>query len=197
LTDPEAQPDPNAETNPWRTLSRREVYRNPWIAVREDEVIRPDGHPGIYGVVEFIHCAVGVLAVESDGSIWLVGQYRYPTESYSWEVPEGGCAPGESELEAAVRELREETGLTASRIELLAVSHLSNSVTNEKAVIFRATGLDTGPRSPEGTERLQVRRVPFDEAFEEMKRGAITDSMTVIALLHEALRRRTTREDGS
>jgi 8-oxo-dGTP pyrophosphatase MutT (NUDIX family) len=189
---------PDPEANPWRTIGRREVYRNPWIAVREDAVIRPDGQPGVYGVVEFVNCAVGVLAVEeSDGSIWLVGQYRYPIDAYSWEIPEGGCAPGESELDAALRELREETGLTAARTEILAVAHLSNSVSDEKAMIFRATGLSPGPKTPEGTERLQVRRVPFDEAFEAMNRGVITDSMTVIALLHEALRRRTTRDEGS
>jgi 8-oxo-dGTP pyrophosphatase MutT (NUDIX family) len=182
--------DPEHEhANPWKTLSRRPVYENAWIAVREDQVIRPDGTPGIYGVVHFKNVAVGVLPVDEQGRVWLVGQYRYPLDIYSWEIPEGGCPSGETCEQTALRELREETGLCAGHLELLVRAHLSNSVSDEVAFIFRATDLRPGPSAPEGTERLRVRRVEWAEAWDMLKRGEITDSMSVIALLHEAVRR--------
>lgn len=177
------------DENPWVTLDRRTVYENPWIRVHEDRVIRPDGHPGIYGVVDFKNLAIGVLPVDEHGRIWLVGQYRYPLGQYSWEIPEGGGHDDESPEEAARRELREETGLIADHLEFLAEVHLSNSVCNERARIYRATGLQTGRNDPEGSERLQVRRVDWEEAWAMFRKGEITDSMTVIALLDEALRR--------
>jgi 8-oxo-dGTP pyrophosphatase MutT (NUDIX family) len=176
-------------SNPWTTLSRQPVYENPWIAVHEDAVIRPDGRPGIYGVVHFKNVAVGVLPVDEQGRVWLVGQYRYTLELYSWEIPEGGGPLGEPPEETARRELREETGLAAGRLELLATAHLSNSVSDEIAYIYRATELRAGPSDPEGSERLQVRRVEWDEAWTMLRRGEITDAMSVIALLHEAIRR--------
>jgi 8-oxo-dGTP pyrophosphatase MutT (NUDIX family) len=184
--------DPD-HSNPWTTLDSRVVYDNPWIAVREDRVIRPDGRPGIYGVVQFKNRAIGVLPVDAEGRIWLVGQYRYPLHQYSWEIPEGGGPPDEPVEESARRELREETGLEAGRLELIATAHLSNSVSDELAYIFRATELRPGASAPEGTERLQVRLVEWAEAWEMLRRGEITDSMSVIALLHEAVRRTTTR----
>ena len=176
-----------SEENPWTTLSSRAIYENPWIAVREDQVIRPDGAPGIYGVVHYKHRAIGVLPVDDQGCIWLVGQYRYPLGRYSWEIPEGGGRPDESTEETARRELREETGLVARRLEPMLVSHLSNCVSDEVAYLFRATGLEQGPSAPEGTERLHVRRVEWDEAWRMFQTGAITDSLSVMALLHEAL----------
>jgi 8-oxo-dGTP pyrophosphatase MutT (NUDIX family) len=177
------------EANPWTTCVSRSVYDNPWIAVREDDVIRPDGRPGIYGVVHFKNQAIGVLPVEADGSVWLVGQYRYPLNAYSWEIPEGGCPEGEEPIEAARRELREETGLLAEHWEWLGPVHLSNSVSDEVGGVFRATGLTPGASEPDGSERLQVRRVPWDEAWRMLREGQITDSLSVIALLHEAVRR--------
>jgi 8-oxo-dGTP pyrophosphatase MutT (NUDIX family) len=183
-------PDPVDEhANPWQTLSSRPVYENAWIAVREDQVIRPDGAPGIYGVVHFKNDAIGVLPVDADGHVYLVGQYRYTLNFYSWEIPEGAGAPGETREQTAHRELREETGLTAGHLELLGRAHLSNSVSDELATIFRATQLSPGPSAPEGTERLRVRRVEWAEAWHMLKRGEITDSMSVIALLYEAVRR--------
>jgi 8-oxo-dGTP pyrophosphatase MutT (NUDIX family) len=179
----------HAPHNPWTTRASRPVYENPWIAVREDDVIRPDGRPGIYGVVHFKNRAIGVLPVEDDGSVWLVGQYRYPLNAYSWEIVEGGGAEGEDMQEAARRELREETGLAAEHWEWLGPVHLSNSVSDESGGVFRATGLSHGDSEPEGSERLQVRRVPWDEAWRMLRAGQITDSLSVIALLHEAVRR--------
>lgn len=175
--------------NPWVTSSRRPVYDNPWISVREDRVLRPDGSPGIYGVVHFKNRAIGVLPVEDDGAIWLVGQHRYPLGAFSWEIPEGGCPDGETPEAAARRELSEETGLSAAILERMLVSHLSNSVSDEEAIIFRASGLTAGEARPEATERLHVRRVAWSEAWGMIERGEITDSMSVIALLHEQIRR--------
>lgn len=183
--------DPS-EANPWTTLHRRPIYENPWIAVREDQVLRPDGQTGIYGVVHFKNRAIGVLPVEDDGSIHLVGQFRYPLGMYSWEIPEGGGPLDEAPEAAARRELIEETGLTAERLEPLGGPvHLSNSVSDEVAYLFRATGLTPGPSSPDGTERLRHRRVSFAEAWAMLERAEITDSLSVLAILREAVRRGT------
>src|SRR3712207_4165057 len=105
--------------NPWKTVDSRTVYDNPWINVREDQVIRPDGAPGIYGVVHMKNQAIAVLPMDKDGSIYLVGQYRYTLNAYSWEIPEGGSPEGEDPLETAQRELLEETGLVAASWKLL------------------------------------------------------------------------------
>jgi 8-oxo-dGTP pyrophosphatase MutT (NUDIX family) len=190
---PPAQPEPGPDrSNPWKTLSSRPVYENAWIRVREDQVLRPDGLPGIYGVVHFKNRAVGVLPVDYRGGIWLVGQYRYPLDAYSWEIPEGGSPETESPETTARRELREETGLTAGRLELVATAHLSNSVSDEIGYVFRATDLIEGAVEPEGTERIVVQRFDWEEAWAMLGRGEITDSLSVIALLHEAVRRRET-----
>jgi 8-oxo-dGTP pyrophosphatase MutT (NUDIX family) len=188
--DPNAAPPSAADrSNPWTTVSTRVVYENPWIAVREDQVLRPDGQPGIYGVVHFKNQAVGVLPVDADGAVWLVGQHRYPLDAYSWEIPEGGSPMGEAPEETAIRELKEETGLTAGTIELVATSHLSNSVSDEIAYLYRATNLTPGPDEPEGSEKLEAKRFTWAEAWSMLERGEITDAMSVIALYHEAVRR--------
>jgi 8-oxo-dGTP pyrophosphatase MutT (NUDIX family) len=187
---PAGDPPPRSDqVNPWTLLASRTVYDNAWIRVREDEVVRPDGLPGIYGVVHFKNRAVGVLPVDSDGGIWLVGQYRYPLQAYSWEIPEGGGPESEAPEETARRELREETGLTANHLELIATVHLSNSVSDELGYVFRATELTPGPDEPHGTEPLTVRRLDWKQAARMLFEGEITDSLSVIALLHEAVRR--------
>lgn len=186
-----SEPD---RSNPWTTLSSRLIYQNPWISLREDQVRRPDGQDGIYGVVHFKNRAVGVLPVDDRGRVWLVGQHRYPLAAYSWEIPEGGCPESETPEATARRELREETGLAAGRLELIATAHLSNSVSDEIGYVFRATDLTEGSSAPEGCERIDVRRMEWEEVREMLRRGEITDSLSVIALLHEALRR---LEDGA
>jgi 8-oxo-dGTP pyrophosphatase MutT (NUDIX family) len=177
---------PEETTSPWRTVSSRRVYENPWISVREDQVVRPDGEPGIYGVVHYKNVAVGILAVEDD-HVYLVGQYRYPLERYSWEIPEGGCPEGEEPLRAAQRELKEETGLEATSWQRLGEAYLSNSVADEYAVWFLATGLTAGEVTPEGTEKISVRRVPLREALEMALDGTITDALSIVALTSYAL----------
>jgi len=175
-------PDEEEQINPWRTLRSRLVYDNPWIMVREDEVLRPDGRPGIYGVVQYKNIAVGILPVDGQ-DVYLVGQYRYTLGRYSWEIPEGGCPFGEDPLAAAKRELREETGLEAAKWRLAGEAHLSNSVSDERALWFIATGLSLGESRPEGTERLQVRRVPFAEALRMAFAGEITDALSLLAIM--------------
>jgi 8-oxo-dGTP pyrophosphatase MutT (NUDIX family) len=178
---------PEDTRNPWQTVSSKQVYENPWISVREDRVVRPDGEPGIYGVVHYKNTAVGVLAIEDD-HVYLVGQYRYPLEMYSWEIPEGGCPEGEEPLSAARRELWEETGLRAARWRKLGEAYLSNSVADEYAVWFLATGLVSGEGRPEGTEKLSVRRVPLREARAMALDGTITDALSLVAITSYALK---------
>jgi 8-oxo-dGTP pyrophosphatase MutT (NUDIX family) len=173
--------------NPWKRISTRQVYDNPWVSVREDAVVRPDGQPGIYGVVHFKNIAVGVLAVENE-ELYLVGQYRYMLERYSWEIPEGGCPAGEDPLEAAKRELEEETGLRACRWVRLGGAYLSNSVTDEFAVWYLAEELEHGEPRPDGTERLLVRRVGLKDALEMTISGEITDALSMLAIMQLHLR---------
>jgi len=169
--------------NPWTTLSREVCYENRWIRVWHHDVLTPAGRQGVYGVVEFRSTAVGVVPVDDDGCTWLVGQYRYPLDRFSWEIPEGGAAPDADPAAEALRELEEETGLAAGHVTELMRMHLSNSVTTESAVAFVAWGLAQGDSAPEETEELSVRRVPLREAFEMAMDGRITDSLSIAALM--------------
>jgi 8-oxo-dGTP pyrophosphatase MutT (NUDIX family) len=171
-------------SNPWQTIATRIVYENPWISVREDQVIRPDGAPGIYGVVEFKNIGIGIVPLDDAGNVHLIGQYRYTLHAYSWEIPEGGCPENEEPLAAAQRELLEETGLEARAWRLMGRAHLSNSVTDEIVMWYLATELIHGKADPEGTEKLEHRSVPFDEAVQMIERGEITDALSILALLH-------------
>ena len=171
--------------------SRRVAYENAWITVWHDEVSRPDGSPGIYGVVHFENLATGVVAIDDDDRIALVGQHRYTLDRDSWEIPEGGVAPTETPLDGIKRELREETGLEATYWHELCRLDLSNSVTDETAVLFVATGLRYGEAAPEPTESLTVRWVPFAEAVAMTRDGRITDVLSVVAILRLALDRAT------
>ncbi|HWN80524.1 MAG TPA: NUDIX hydrolase [Candidatus Udaeobacter sp.] len=175
---------PGEARGPWRRLASRLTYENAWIRVREDQVLRPDTQPGIYGVVEVKSIATGVVPLDAEQHTYLVGQYRYPLDEYSWEIPEGGGAPEVDPRLAAERELREETGLVAGTWDFLARVHLSNSITDEVGFVYVARDLrQAGPSTPEGTEELEVRRLPFAEALEMALAGRITDSLSVIGLL--------------
>ncbi|HAE13615.1 MAG TPA: DNA mismatch repair protein MutT [Bacteroidetes bacterium] len=175
------------EHNPWTTLQREEQYRNNWIQVEEHQVLNPAGNPGIYGVVRFAAYAIGIIPVDTFGNTWLVGQYRYPLEAYSWEIPEGGGNKNDTPERSALRELQEETGVMAGRLELLAHLHTSNSVTDEEAFIYLATDLTEGQSSPEETESLQIRKLPLTEAIQMAMDGRITDAMSVAGLLKAKL----------
>jgi 8-oxo-dGTP pyrophosphatase MutT (NUDIX family) len=169
--------------------SRRVAYENPWLTVWHDEVTRPDGSPGIYGVVHFANVAVGVVALDADDRIVLVGQHRYTLDAMAWEIPEGGVPMAEDPLEGARRELREETGVTAATWHELGRMDLSNSVTDERAVMFLATDLTLGPAALDPTEVLEVRWVAFDEALAMCLDGRITDAISVAAIQRVALAR--------
>jgi 8-oxo-dGTP pyrophosphatase MutT (NUDIX family) len=173
--------------NPWRVLSRTAVYENEWIRVDHHEVLGPAGGPGVYGTVHFKYHATGVVPIDEKGNVILVGQYRFPLGAYSWEIPEGGGLKDVPLLESAQRELREECGLVArSWTEILGMD-LSNSVTDERSVVFLAWELFETPAQPDETEQLQIARMPFWDAVDRVKRGEIRDSMSVAALLRVAL----------
>ncbi len=173
---------PGERIGPWTRVSSRPIYENPWIAVREDAVVHPDGKPGIYGVVHFKNRAVAVVPLDAEGRVVLVGQHRYPLDSYSWEIPEGGCPEGERPEEAAARELREETGYTAGRWDSLGTLTLSNSSTDETGHLYLARDLRPGEAEPEGSEQLRLKTVPWEVAYRMAMEGEIVDSLSVAAL---------------
>ena len=169
--------------NPWQTLGSRMVYKNPWLSIREDRVIRPDGSEGIYGVVD-TRIATGVVALSPDQDIFLVGQYRYPTKMYSWEIIEGGTDDGEDPLSAAKRELEEEAGLVADTWSQLGGEiHLSNCITSERCYIYLAEGLRNVKACPEGTEVLTIKKLPFADALAMVDSGEIVDAVSIMGIL--------------
>ena len=169
------------KNNPWILLSSEKKYENPWISVTEHQVLNPAGGKGIYGVIHFKNLAVGVVPFEK-GQIWLVGQYRFPLETYSWEIPEGGGPAGETPEDTAKRELKEETGLEAKTITPLLEMDISNSVSDEKAIVFLATGLKAGKAMPDETEELKIVKISLEDAYERVERHEIRDSLTVAAI---------------
>lgn len=167
---------------PWTVLGTKQVYSNPWITVREDQVICPDGSAGIYGVVE-PRLATGVLAITPSKEIYLVGQYRYAMEQYSWEIIEGGVDDGEEPLAAAKRELREEAGIVAARFEPFGDEvHLSNCHSSERAFLFLAQDLTEVEAEPDYNEDLSVKRVTIAEALRMADSGEIKDALSLVAL---------------
>lgn len=173
--------------NPWKIISEKNVYDNPWIDLTHHEVINPSGNPGIYGKVHFKNIAIGVLPLDDDMNTYLVGQYRFPINQYSWEMPEGGGPLGIDPLESAKRELLEETGLKARKWFELQRLHLSNSVSDESGIIYLAHGLEQHEAEPEETEQLMIRKVPFSEVYRMVCDSEITDSLTVAAVLRVQL----------
>jgi 8-oxo-dGTP pyrophosphatase MutT (NUDIX family) len=188
MPDDSANDEP-VRNGPWTRHARRVAYDNAWVTVWHDEVTRPDGQPGIYGLVHFANLAVGVVVLDDDDRVLLVGQHRYPLDAMSWEIPEGGVPADESALDGAVRELREETGVEAGDWRELARLHLSNSVSDESAVLFAARAVTHGVAEPDGTEELEVRWVPFEEVLAMTLEGTITDAMTVCGIERLALLR--------
>ncbi|RZK34564.1 MAG: NUDIX hydrolase [Hymenobacter sp.] len=169
--------------NPWQTLSTAPKYQNPWIQVREDQVLNPKGGAGIYGVVSMQNKAIGIIPVDADGNTWLVGQYRYTLNEYSWEIPMGGGLLDVPAVESAQRELREETGLLAARWTRISRLHTSNSVTDEEGFVFLAEDLTQADWEPEETEDLRLWKLPLAQAIELVMSDKITDAISVAGLL--------------
>lgn len=169
--------------NPWKRTGSRPIYENPWFSFREDSVIRPDGSPGIYGVLE-IGTSAGIVAVNEQDQIMLVGQWRYIHGKYSWEIPTGGIeGENESPLDVAKRELQEETGLSAKRWEALGTIDNSNGATDDVAHLFYASDLTQTTQNLDATEDITTRWVDFDEAFQMVMDGQITESCSVASIL--------------
>ena len=178
---PDTKPGPS-EDNPWRILDSSARYDNAWITVTHHDVLKPNGEPGIYGTVHFKNLAIGIIVLDEEMNTWLVGQYRFPLGRYTWEIPEGGGDLAVDPLLSAQRELKEEAGIEAREWRLIQRMELSNSVTDELAFLFLATGLSYGDAAPEETELLTQRRMPFGEAYAMVQDGRITDSLSVAAI---------------
>jgi len=174
--------DNTTYNNPWKVLGETNIYNNAWIQVTHYDVLNPAGSNGIYGKVHFKNKAIGIVPIDQDGNTYLVGQYRFTIEEYSWEIPEGGGPLEEEALSAAQRELLEETGLKASYWQQIGEAHLSNSVTDELAVFFVAMNLTQHEAEPEETEQLVVKKVPLITAFEMVEKGIIKDGLSILCL---------------
>jgi 8-oxo-dGTP pyrophosphatase MutT (NUDIX family) len=170
------------QISPWKIVNEETVYDNKWISLIHHNVINPSGGEGIYGKVHFKNTAIGIVPVDSEMNTYLVGQFRFPLNKYSWEIPEGGCPVNENPLLGAKRELLEETGLKAEKWHVIGTSHLSNSVTDENCVMYLATELSQHQAMPEETEQLKVKKISLREAFDMVNDGEITDAVSVIAL---------------
>ena len=170
--------------NPWKTLSSKEIYDNPWIQVTEHEVLNPGGGNSVYGKVTFKNLAIGIIPLDENLNTWIVGQHRYTLNEHSWEIPMGGGPLKQDVLESAKRELKEETGLVGENWELILKIHTSNSVTDEVGYIFLARELTEGQNNLEETEQdLEVRKIHLKEALNMIDRYEITDALSVAGIL--------------
>jgi ADP-ribose pyrophosphatase YjhB (NUDIX family) len=176
-----------ANQNFWQTIGSQVVYQNPYFSVREDTVIRPDGKPGMYAVVEKSP-SVFVVALTEANEVYLIGQYRYTTQRYSWELPAGGT-DGENALQAAQRELQEETGLVSDNWEEAGSYNPLNGSVNTTAYVYVARNVKqtmSHQQEEEGitsTVALPVRRV-----FEMILSGEISDGETIASLTKVVLK---------
>lgn len=173
--------------NPWTTLTSEKIYDSPWIGLTKHEVLNPNGNPGTYSVVHFKNLAIGILPLDNDYNTWIVGQYRYPINQYSWEIPEGGGNHDVPPLDSAKRELHEETGITANKWTKIQEVHMSNSASDEFGILYIAQDLSFGESEPEDDEQLVVRKLHFNELYQMVESGEITDSLTVITVLKAKL----------
>ena len=169
--------------NPWKKVSGKEVYDNPWISVEEHQVINPSGNPGIYGKVHFKNKALGIVPLDENWNTWLVGQYRYTLDEYSWEIPMGGGPIERDMLESAQRELKEETGITAEYWKQILRIHTSNSATDEEGFVYVARDLSFGDTAFEDTEDLKIWKLPFEDAVRLVMENKITDSLSIAGIL--------------
>jgi len=175
------------EHGPWKVRSTREVYRDPWVTLTVDDVVRPDGSPGHFSVVR-VKPGVAVLAVDDDGNAHLTAEFRYAIGRESLEVVSGGLDPGEAPLDAARRELKEELGIEASDWQDLGTVDPITSMVLAPVRLFLARGLSFGPPHREGTEKIRAVRVPLSEAVQAVLDGRITQAPSCVLLLNAGLR---------
>jgi ADP-ribose pyrophosphatase len=173
--------------NPWTTLKSEHIYESAWVSLTKHDVLNPNGNPGIYSVVHFKNIAIGILPLDKDYNTYIVGQFRYPLNQYSWEIPEGGGQLDVDPLDSAKRELLEETGITANTWTKIQEMHLSNSATDEFCILYIAQDLAYGESEPEDDEKLEVKKLHFDELYKMVEDGEVTDSLTVAAVLKTKL----------
>jgi 8-oxo-dGTP pyrophosphatase MutT (NUDIX family) len=184
-----------ANKQPWKRLSSAVVYDNPWMRVEEHQVINPSGAESIYGKVCFKNRAVAILALDEAHNLYLVGQHRYTLDEYAWELPMGGAPEDEEVLLAAKRELKEETGISASNWTEIMRVHTSNCITDEVGFVFLARGLRQGEPSLEPTEDLTVRKLPLDTAIAWVLGGRITDAISAAGILRLCVERERLLDD--
>ena len=170
----------------WKKLDSTTVFENPWMEVRVDHVINPGGGENQYGWVHFKNRAVAILPLDEAGNTWLVGQQRYTLGEYHWELPMGGAPLDEPPIEAAKRELKEETGLEARTWHTLMKLHTSNSITDEVGYVYVAQDLTQGETSFEETEDLEILKLPLADAAAMVNAGEITDAISVAGILRAA-----------
>jgi 8-oxo-dGDP phosphatase len=169
---------------PWGVRSVGVGYDNPWIRVDHHEVVTPGKRDGVYGVVHFKNLAIGIIPLDDELQTWMVGQYRFPHDAYSWEIPEGGGPLEQPPLASAQRELLEEVGLAAKHWDLILELDLSNSVTDERALIYVARGLEqVAAPHPDHNEELALKKIPFATLCEQVLAGEHKDSLTVAGVL--------------
>lgn len=171
------------QRGPWRTVKEELRYETPWIAVSHHDIIDPSGRNGIYGVVHFKNLAIGIVPLDEEGNTWIVGQHRYPVDAYSWEIPEGGGRRDIPPLDSTKRELREETGIEAQRWTEILRMDLSNSASDEHAIIYLAQDLSFHAPQPDHDEELAQHKLPFAELYGMVMRGEVLDSLTVAAVM--------------
>ncbi|HNA34418.1 MAG TPA: NUDIX hydrolase, partial [Flavobacteriales bacterium] len=158
-----------------------------WIRVTHHDILDPSGQQGIYGTIHFKNLAIGAIPLDDDLNTWIVGQYRYPIEAYSWEIPEGGGDRNIAPLASAQRELREEAGIEAAHWQEILRMDLSNSASDEHAILYVARGLTLHPPRPDHDEELELRKLPFEELYQMVLRGDVRDSLTVAGVMRVKL----------
>lgn len=163
-------------------MSTRPIYDNPWISVREDQALMPDGRTTLYGVITTVP-AVGVLGFVDHDHVVMVRQWRYVAGQAMWEIPTGAAHPNELLEIAARREMIEETGYRVGSLELLTSYHSSKSVMDETCTVYVGHDLAVGAAQPDPTEFITVAVLPFADVLAMVLHGEIKDAMSVVAIL--------------
>lgn len=169
--------------NPWRTINSTDKYENDWIKVTHHNVENAANNLGVYGTVHFKNLAIGVIAVDKQCNTWLVGQWRYPLNAYSWEICEGGGKLDIDPLDSAKRELLEETGIKAVHWSRIQEIHTSNSVCDEFGIIYLAEELIFETPNPDEDEELTILKCSLKDVLRMVKEGKITDSLSLAGIL--------------